>query len=115
MRRLGFGILFAAGGYVVGAVLTYFLIGQLSSNTHDRSIEAAMTALSIAGGVLAAISVLFWLPYVVSFPALLLARPILNPGKEDARGHLAFGVAFTLAAAVTLLALHPEPPPAIST
>lgn len=49
MRRLGFGVLGALGGYLVGAVAGYFLIGWLSSNTHDRSVEAAMTSAFVLG------------------------------------------------------------------
>lgn len=49
MRRLGIGLLFAAGGYLVAAVVGYVLIGQVSSNAHDRSVEAAMTSLFVFG------------------------------------------------------------------
>jgi ABC-type branched-subunit amino acid transport system permease subunit len=49
MRRFGLALLFAIGGYVVAAVLAYLLIGQFSSNTHDRSVEAAMTSAFVFG------------------------------------------------------------------
>jgi len=49
MKRFGFGLLGAIAGYVVVGVLGYFLIGQLSSNTHDRSLEAAMTSAFVLG------------------------------------------------------------------
>jgi len=49
MRRFGFGLLFALGGYAIAAVAGYFLIGALSSNTHDRSVEAAMTSAFVLG------------------------------------------------------------------
>lgn len=49
MKRIGIALLYAVIGYVVGALLGYFLILQFSSNMHDRSIEAAMTAAFAAG------------------------------------------------------------------
>lgn len=36
-------------GYVVGALVGYALVSGLSGNTHDRSVEAAMTAAFVAG------------------------------------------------------------------
>src|SRR5215207_2547507 len=44
MKRFGIGLLCAIAGYIAAAVSSYFLIDWLSSNTHDRSIEAAMTS-----------------------------------------------------------------------
>ena len=49
MRRPAFGVLGAIGGYVVGAVAGYFLIEWLSSNAHDRAVEAAMTSAFVLG------------------------------------------------------------------
>jgi len=49
MRRLAFGLLGAIGGYALAAVVGYFLIDALSSNTHDRAVEASMTAAFVAG------------------------------------------------------------------
>jgi len=56
MRRFGFGLVFALGGYLVAAVAGYLAISLLSSNTHDRSLEAAMTGAFVFGplGALAA-------------------------------------------------------------
>ncbi len=47
------------GGYLCFAVAGYFLVGLLSSNTHDRSVEAAMTSVFVLGplGALVAIVV----------------------------------------------------------
>lgn len=39
----------AVAGYLVAAPLGYGLVTQLSSNTHDRSVEAAMTAVFVLG------------------------------------------------------------------
>jgi hypothetical protein len=45
------GLLFALLGFLVAASLTGFLVAQLSSNTHDLSVEAAMTAIFVGGPV----------------------------------------------------------------
>jgi hypothetical protein len=44
-------LLFAALGFVVVAAVSYVLISTLSSNQHDRSIEAAMTAFFFLGPI----------------------------------------------------------------
>ena len=49
MSRLGIGLLCAVGGYFVAAFVGYFLISWLSSNTHDRAVEAAMTSAFVLG------------------------------------------------------------------
>jgi ABC-type phosphate transport system permease subunit len=43
LRRFGFGVLWALPACLVGAFGVGYLVSLLSSNTHDRSIEAAMT------------------------------------------------------------------------
>jgi hypothetical protein len=54
MKRFGIAFLYAIGGYVVAAFASYLLIGAFSSNTHDRSVEAAMTSV-FAWGPLGAV------------------------------------------------------------
>ena len=49
MKRFALSVVAAAAGYVLGAVGGYFLINALSSNTHDRSVEAAMTSAFLTG------------------------------------------------------------------
>jgi len=49
MKRFALSLLCAICGYLVSAVLGYFLIGQFSSNTHDLSVEAAMTSAFVFG------------------------------------------------------------------
>ena len=49
LRRLGFGLLFAVLGYAAVAFISYFLVGAVSSNQHDRSVEAAMTSAFFYG------------------------------------------------------------------
>jgi hypothetical protein len=51
LRTLGFGIAGLIGGYVLGAVLGYGAVANFSSNQHDRSVEAAMTACFFFGPV----------------------------------------------------------------
>lgn len=58
MARFFLVLLFVVAGYVVSAVVGYFLVNAMSSNTSDRSLEAAMTAafvLGPAGAVVAGI------------------------------------------------------------
>lgn len=49
MRRFRVGLASAAGGYLLGALVGYFLIATFSGNTHDRSVEAATTAAFVVG------------------------------------------------------------------
>ena len=49
MKRFGISLLGAVGGYLIAAFAGYFLIDWLSSNTHDRSVEAAMTSAFVLG------------------------------------------------------------------
>ena len=55
MRRLLKGLLFAIVAYLVVAVLAYLLVQQLSSNTHDRDLEAGMSAVFFFGPIAALI------------------------------------------------------------
>ena len=58
MRRFLFGLLGLVAGYIAGAVLGYFLIEGFSSNQHDRSVEAAMTAAFATGPLFALIGLI---------------------------------------------------------
>ena len=49
MKRFAVATLFAIVGYLVAAFAGYFLVGMLSSNSHDRSVEAAMTSAFVFG------------------------------------------------------------------
>ncbi len=55
MRRFGIGLLYAAGGYLLGALAGYAFVAWFSGNAHDRSVEAAMTAFFAAGPFAASI------------------------------------------------------------
>jgi hypothetical protein len=56
MKRFGIGLLYGIGGYCVSAVAGYFLVLQLSSNSHDRDLEAAMTGAFVFGPIAAIIA-----------------------------------------------------------
>ena len=58
-RRIMGGLIGAILGYVAGGVLGYFLVEGLSSNTHDRSLEAAMTAAFAIGPFVAVVAFIF--------------------------------------------------------
>lgn len=49
MSRVIRGLTGLVLGYAAAAVLGYFAVMLLSSNTHDKSLEAAMTAAFVAG------------------------------------------------------------------
>lgn len=53
MKRFGIALLSALGGYLVGAFGGGWLVTALSSNMHDRSVEAAMTGAFFFGPALA--------------------------------------------------------------
>jgi uncharacterized membrane protein YfcA len=48
-RRLVIGFLSGLVGYLLGAIGGGLLVALLSSNTHDRSVEAAMTGAFVLG------------------------------------------------------------------
>jgi hypothetical protein len=53
MKRFGIALLWAVGGYLVGAFGGGWLMTEFSSNMHDRSVEAAMSGAFFFGPVLA--------------------------------------------------------------
>jgi Na+/proline symporter len=44
VKGFGMALLLGVVGYLVSAGARHFLVQQFSSNVHDRSLEAAMTA-----------------------------------------------------------------------
>jgi hypothetical protein len=63
MKRLGIALLWAVGGYLVGAFGGGWLVTEFSSNMHDRSVEAAMSGAFFFGPMLAVaafITALVW-------------------------------------------------------
>lgn len=49
MKRFGIGLLYGVGGYLMTTVISYLLVVQFSSNSHDRGVEAAMTSIFVCG------------------------------------------------------------------
>lgn len=58
MKTFGLGVLAALVGYVIGMLSGVFLIETLSSNRHDRSMEAAMTGAFVVGPLMAVVAVI---------------------------------------------------------
>ena len=56
MRRFWTGLLWALIGYVAGAFGGGPLVSLLSSNSHDRSLEAAMTGAFVLGPLAAVVA-----------------------------------------------------------
>ena len=50
-RRTATALLWAVAGYLVGAFAGGYAIALLSSNTHDRSVEAAMSGAFVTGPI----------------------------------------------------------------
>lgn len=51
MRKAVFCLIGLVAGYAIGALLGYAGIEAFSANTHDKSLEAAMTAAFFAGPI----------------------------------------------------------------
>jgi NO-binding membrane sensor protein with MHYT domain len=65
MKTFGLSLLAALVGYVVGLFGGMGLVNMLSSNTHDRSVEAAMTGAFLIGPLVAAVAFVAMLVYLV--------------------------------------------------
>jgi uncharacterized membrane protein YeaQ/YmgE (transglycosylase-associated protein family) len=77
LARIGRGFLWAVAAYFVGAFVGYWLIMWLSSNTHDRSMEAGMTSAFVLGPLSA----------FVGFIAGVLRRPGSSGQPDTATDH----------------------------
>jgi hypothetical protein len=58
MKTFGLSILAAIGGYLLGLFGGMVLIEISSSNTHDKSVEAAMTGAFVFGPLAAVLAVI---------------------------------------------------------
>ena len=56
LKRFVFAVVASIVGYIVGAVGSYFLVEALSSNVHDRSVEAAMASAFVYGPLTAIVA-----------------------------------------------------------
>ncbi|HEU4686392.1 MAG TPA: hypothetical protein VFS39_17930 [Nitrospira sp.] len=63
MKTFGLALLGAMGGYLCGLFGGMLLIDILSSNTYDRSLEAAMTSAFVVGPLMAVIGIVVVLVY----------------------------------------------------
>ena len=63
MKTFGLSVLAAIGGYLVGLFGGMLLIETLSSNTHDKSVEAAMTGAFVFGPLVAVVAVIVTLVF----------------------------------------------------
>jgi hypothetical protein len=63
MKLIGTIVLAAAVGYIVGLFGGMGAVELLSSNTHDRSLEAAMTGAFVIGPLVAIVAVIVVLIY----------------------------------------------------
>lgn len=59
MKRIAVAFWVGMVGYVAGGLIGYELVMLLSSNVHDRSMEAVMTGAFIVGPLLAIIGALW--------------------------------------------------------
>jgi hypothetical protein len=62
-KRIAMGFLGGLLGYLLGAFGGGFFVSALSSNTHDRSVEAAMTGAFVLGplvAVMGAVAGVWW-------------------------------------------------------
>jgi len=75
MKRVAIGLLCAVGGYIVVALVGYFLVDWFSSNVHDRSVEAAMTSVFVFGSFGAVVG------FVVGF--VLGGRPAASASSKS--------------------------------
>jgi hypothetical protein len=66
----------------------------------------ASSRQAVFSGVLAGLAVLFWVPNLVSLPAVLLARPILDIFGEKPRINLRFAMVIGLVAGITVAAFY---------
>lgn len=51
MKNVALGFLAGLVGYVLLALLSYYLISKFSSNGHDRGMEASMTSIFVFGPI----------------------------------------------------------------
>ena len=65
MKTLGLSLLAAVIGYIVGLFGGMGLINLLSSNNHDRSLEAAMTGAFFIGPLVAVLAFIITLVYLL--------------------------------------------------
>lgn len=63
MRTVAVALSVLVSGYVTGGLIGFAAIQAMSSNTHDRDVEAAMTGAFLTGPVVAAFALVAWAIY----------------------------------------------------
>jgi hypothetical protein len=66
MKTFGLSLLAGAIGYVVGLFGGMGLVNLMSSNIHDRSVEAAMTGAFLIGPLVALLAFVATLAYLLT-------------------------------------------------
>jgi len=56
MKTIGVVFLWLVGGYIAGVPIGWFLVQLLSSNRHDKDLEAAMTSAFFFAPIIAVIA-----------------------------------------------------------
>jgi hypothetical protein len=75
LKRFAIALACALAGYVAAALASYFLVLQLSSNVHDRAIEAAMTSIFFFGPIGAVFA------FIAGF--ILFGRHLVRAGNQQ--------------------------------
>ena len=65
MKTVGLSLLAGVIGYIVGLFGGMIMVNILSSNTHDRSVEAAMTGAFFIGPLVAVLAFIITLVYLL--------------------------------------------------
>lgn len=75
LRHTFSGVLWAILGYILGVVVCWVLVTSFSSNRHDESVEAVMTAFFAGGPALAIVGFIFG-----------VVRSMRHPSPDRSRG-----------------------------
>ncbi len=73
MKTFGLALLSAIAGYIAGFLAGLGAVEAFSSNSHDRSMEAAMTGAFVVGPLMAVLSVV----------VILIVRARRSQDKKD--------------------------------
>jgi hypothetical protein len=62
-KTLALALSVLASGYVAGGLLGFAAIQVMSTNAHDRDVEAAMTGAFVTGPIVAVFALVAWAIY----------------------------------------------------
>lgn len=63
MKTLAVALSVLVSGYVAGGLFGFAAIQAVSSNAHDRDVEAAMTGAFVSGPIVAVFALVAWTIY----------------------------------------------------